>query len=118
MDSLFIRELKVHARIGVHDWEQRISQPLLIDIRIPADFANCQDVLANTLDYDRLCQCVTRYVEAGSFRLIETVADSVAELVRSEFGAKEVTVSVSKPHAVKNAANIQVTVIRPPPHPE
>jgi dihydroneopterin aldolase len=112
MDSLHIQGLSVTTRIGAYDWEQRICQLLLIDITIPADFAACEDDLSNTIDYTKLCQQVTNYVESHSFRLIETVADHVAQLIKNEFNLKQLTIRVSKPQAIKNARDIQVTVTR------
>ena len=112
MDGLYIKALSVATRIGAFAWEQQISQPLLIDISIPADFSRCNDELSNTIDYAKLCQLVTSYVESNAFHLIETVADHVAHLVKKEFNLNEVSISVSKPHAIKNAANVQVTVTR------
>jgi dihydroneopterin aldolase len=44
--------------------------------------------------------------------LIETVAENVAKLIKDEFLVKELTISVSKPHAIKNAGNICVTINR------
>lgn len=112
MDYLKISALNVATQIGVHAWEQRIKQQLLIDITIPSDFTGCKDNLEDTLDYDALCQLVTQFVESNSFQLIETVANKVSELVKKEFKLREITISVSKPHAIKNAGNIQVTVNR------
>ncbi|STX41217.1 dihydroneopterin aldolase [Legionella donaldsonii] len=112
MDSLHIQGLTVAARIGVYDWEQRICQPLLIDITIPADFTHCEDNLANTIDYAKLCQQVTNYVETNSFHLIETVADQIARLIKNEYNLPQLTISISKPQAIKNARDIRVTVTR------
>jgi dihydroneopterin aldolase len=112
LDSLHIKGLTVATRIGVYAWEQQIEQRLLIDITIPADFSACDDLLAKTVDYDKLCQQVTTYVESNAFQLIETVADRIAHLIKTEFKVEQLSVSVSKPHAIKNAANIQVTVTR------
>ncbi|WP_298625491.1 dihydroneopterin aldolase [uncultured Legionella sp.] len=112
MDYLNINALSVSTRIGIHAWEQRITQQLLIDISIPLDFTECRDELHNTLDYDALCQTITQYVESNSFHLIETVANNVAHLVKSTFNTAQITVSVSKPHAVKNAGTVKVTVNR------
>lgn len=112
MDCLIITALSVNTRIGIHAWEQRISQRLLINITIPADFSACNDDIINTLDYDKLCQQVTSYVESTSFNLIETVADSVAVLIKTTFNLSQIEVSVSKPHAVKNASDIRVMVTR------
>lgn len=112
MDRLDIKALSVNTRIGIHVWEQRISQRLLIDISIPTDCRLCNDEIANTIDYDKLCQTVTTYVESNSFKLIETVANTVADLIQGEFNLSDITVRVSKPHAIKNATDIQITVNR------
>jgi dihydroneopterin aldolase len=112
MDALNIKSLSVFTKIGVHDWEQRINQQLLIDITIPSDFQECNDNIANTLDYDALCTTVTTLVESNSFKLIETVANSIADLIKRDFQVAQVSVAVSKPHAVKNAGTIQVMVTR------
>lgn len=112
MDQLTISGLSVLTKIGVHKWEQAIDQRLLIDIIIPTDIANCQDELTNTIDYDQLCQQITTYVESNQFALIETVANNVAELIKTHFAVKKVTVQVAKPHAIKNAANVAISVTR------
>lgn len=112
MDYLNITALNVSTKIGVHAWEQRINQQLLIDISIPSDFAECKDDIGNTIDYDALCRLVTQYVESNSFQLIETVANNVADLVKNKFKAAQVCISVSKPNAVKNAGTIKVTINR------
>lgn len=70
----------------------------------------CQDDLANTIDYALLCQQVTEFVSSQSFKLIETVAEQVAGYVKTHFGVKTLTVKVSKPHAVPNAGRIQITL--------
>lgn len=112
IDTLNIIELKVKTKIGVHAWEQSITQTLKLDIEIPLNLDNCQDELANTIDYDGICQTVTSYLEENSFSLIETVAEKTALLIKKSFKIQKVTVSVSKPGAIKNASNIKVTVQR------
>lgn len=112
MDTLHISALSIMTHIGVHEWEQRILQQLLVDIRIETDFKTCDNQLSNTLDYEQLCQCITSFVETNSFSLIETVAEKIAQLLKDEFHLKKLTVSVSKPRAIKNAGNICVTVER------
>ena len=112
MDTLQITALSTKTHIGIHAWEQRILQTLLLDIRIQTDFTTCNNQLANTIDYDQLCQQVTEFVESTTFTLIETVAENVAQLIKDTFHVTELTVSVSKPHAIKNAGNICVTINR------
>lgn len=112
MDTLHIKALNVSTRIGVYSWEQHINQQLLIDISIDTDFSNCQDNLNETINYATLCETVTDFVESRSFQLIETVANEVAHLIQQKFKVTQLTVGISKPHAVKNAGTIQVIVRR------
>ncbi|MFA5959361.1 MAG: dihydroneopterin aldolase [Tatlockia sp.] len=112
MDNLRIQNLSVSTHIGVYAWEQQILQRLLIDITIPADFSLCEDQLENTIDYAHLCQMVTQFVESNSFQLIETVAERIAALIKKEFQVSTLSISVSKPHAIKNAGTIQVSITR------
>lgn len=112
MDTLQIKALNVSTKIGVYAWEQRIKQQLLIDISMDTDLSACEDDLSKTIDYAALCETVTHFVEANSFQLIETVANEVAQLIQQQFNVAQITVAVSKPHAVKNAGTIQVVVRR------
>lgn len=112
MDTLIIKALNVATQIGVHDWEQKIKQTLLIDITIPSDFSQCEERLDKTIDYDALCKTVTQFIESRAFQLIETVANDVALLIKDQFKVNALTVAVSKPHAVANAGIVQVLVER------
>ncbi len=112
MDTLIIQALSVQTHIGVYAWEKKIKQQLLIDLIIPSDFSTCGDDLKHTLDYDALCTRITDFVESKSFQLIEYVANSIAQLIKEEFHVQQVTVTVAKPHAVKNAGVIKVSVLR------
>jgi len=112
MDMLHISGLSIMTHIGVHAWEQRILQQLLLDIHIPTDLTTCNNQLDNTIDYDQLSQQVTAFIESTPHTLIETVAESVAQYIKTEFHVNEVTISVSKPHAIKNASNVTVTITR------
>jgi len=112
MDKLDILALSVNTRIGIHAWEQRISQRLLIDISMSTDLTTCKNKLANTIDYDKVCERVTTFLESNAFTLIETVAENLAQLIKEEFKVTQLTVRVSKPHAIKNAGNISVSIDR------
>ena len=112
MDNLFIKGLTVVTQIGVNNWEQQVKQRLLLDISIPVDFADCQDMLVRTLDYDKLCRSATQYLEQQSFQLIESVANNLALFIKNEFKLNEITITVHKPQAIKSAQSISVTATR------
>lgn len=112
IDSILISELQMSAHIGLHAWEQRILQPVILDITLPIDLRACDDKLENTIDYDELCQTVTTFVESTPFALLETLAERVAKLIQDTFHLEHLTIRACKPHAVKNAGNICVTIER------
>ncbi|GGI89584.1 dihydroneopterin aldolase [Legionella impletisoli] len=112
MDKLEINALSITTHIGVHAWEQKILQQVLIDLSFPIDCASVHDELKNTIDYDQVCQRITDFVESNSFQLIETVAEKVAQLVKNEFKVTQLSIRVSKPSAIKNAANVSVHLER------
>jgi dihydroneopterin aldolase len=112
MDMIQIKALSVNTHIGIHAWEQRILQVLRLDIDLHIDLSTCHNELKNTIDYDQICQRVTAFIESQCFTLIETVAEQVAQLIKKEFCIDQISVRVSKPHAIKNASDISVTVHR------
>ena len=112
MDYLRIEGLRVETRIGIHAWEKKINQVLLVDLDIPKDFSKTNDAIENTTDYDALCQHVTELVQSKHFNLIETVASEVLDSLETHFKLKNTTVRVSKPHAIHNAKNICVELTK------
>lgn len=112
MDLLSISSLSVSTYIGVHSWEQRIKQRLLLDISFPLDITDCNEKLESTTDYDAVCKEVTHFIESNSFKLIETVALKTVEFIKEKFPVQQVTLRVSKPNAIKNAGNISISISR------
>ena len=114
MDTVFIQELKLAATIGVWEWEQKIKQRLIVDlevgtdIRMPAE----RDDLNDAVSYKDIAASVTSFVENSNFKLIETLAEKIAELVLGEFSVDWCKVTVNKPRAVENSRNVGVTIVR------
>ncbi|WP_248884488.1 dihydroneopterin aldolase [Acidithiobacillus acidisediminis] len=114
MDILFVRELKVQTRIGIYDWEREVPQTVLIDLEIAADAAHAaqSDRVAATINYQTVCDRIVETLEAAETQLVETVAENIAELVRGEFAAAWVQVSVHKPAAVRGTRDVGVRIER------
>lgn len=112
MDQLEISALEVNTHIGVYPWEQRIKQKLLLDIQISRPIQPYEDDLANTIDYHELCERVTQYLEDHTFQLIETVAEKTSELIKKICPDTQANIRVSKPGAIKNAAQVSIRISR------
>jgi dihydroneopterin aldolase len=89
------------ARHGVLDEEQVESQPFLIDLVVFVDTttAAASDDLGDTVDYGRLAREAHDLVAGESHRLIETVAERVADLALTFEGVEQVQVTIHKPDA-------------------
>jgi dihydroneopterin aldolase len=113
-DLVEIRGLRADAVIGVHDWERRIRQTLVIDLDLATDVraAAAHDALADALDYDAVSKRLTRLVEESSYQLIESVAEAIATTLQTEFGVRWLRLRISKPGAVANAQNVSVLIER------
>jgi dihydroneopterin aldolase len=98
-DKVSIRELRVSAVIGVHDWERDIEQTLVFAVDMAADVAKAaaSDHISDALDYSAVAQTVTDVVTQGEFQLIETAAERVARQLLADYPLGWVRVEVAKP---------------------
>ena len=98
-DTVSIRELRVSAVIGVHDWEREIEQTLVFAVDMAADVAKAaaSDDIKDALDYSAVAQTVSDVVTQGEFQLIETAAERVARQLLADYPLGWVRVEVAKP---------------------
>jgi len=113
MDKLYISELRVPCHIGVHAWEQKIKQTLILDIELRVDLSKAAQSaqLADTVDYSSLIQRIKALL-TQSFALIETVAEVVASAVLEEPAVFAVTVKVAKPSISSELKTVAVEITR------
>lgn len=114
MDIIFIRELRIDALIGIYAWERAIRQTLTFDLEMGTDIARAaaSDHIDDTLNYKAVSKRVTAFVEASEFQLVETLAERVAELLRTEFALPWLRLTVNKGGAVRGASGVGVVIER------
>ena len=113
-DKVFIKNLQAECVIGVYDWERTIRQRLCINIEMAADIsaAAANDNIKDALDYHAISVRLTEYIEQSSFKLIETLAESLAGILQKEFAVGKLKLSVTKPGAIANADAVGVEIKR------
>lgn len=113
-DTVSIHGLKVRATIGVWDWEREIEQTLLIDLDMRTDISAAaqSDALEDALDYDAVSRRITDWVRETRPKLIEVLAEGIANLVLGYECVTAVGVSVRKPGAVAAAESVAVSIWR------
>ena len=114
MDKIFLDELKVDTIIGIWEWERRIRQTVVIDIEMSADIAKAAatDDVADTLNYKSVAKRVQTFVADSSFKLVETLAERIAAIIREEFAVAWVRVRVNKPGAIRGSKAVGVMIER------
>ncbi|WP_373766869.1 dihydroneopterin aldolase [Glaesserella sp.] len=113
-DKVFIRELTAFASIGVYDWEHTIKQRLIINLEMAWDFSRAteSDDVQYCLNYAEVSQKILTFVESTPFKLVETVAYRVADLLQREYGIEWLRIELHKPKAVAQASSVGVIVER------
>ena len=100
--------------IGIYEWERRIKQPVIVDIKMAADIrrAAATDNIDDTLNYKAVAKRVIGFVEGSQFQLVETLAERLAELVMAEFHVPWLRLEVNKIGAVRGARDVGVIIER------
>lgn len=114
MDTVFIRGLRLSTVIGVFDWEREMRQVVTLDMEMAADIrpAAASDELTDALDYKAISDRVTDFVENSRFKLIEAMAEAIADILRQEFGIGWLRLTLCKPGALPLADNVGITIER------
>jgi dihydroneopterin aldolase len=92
--------IRAEGRHGVLEWERERPQTFVVDIEFEVDVAG--DDLTTTADYDRIVPAVQDIVTGESYRLIETLARRIAEVVSRTHGVRSCRATVHKPQAAES----------------
>lgn len=113
-DKVFIHELITFASIGAYDWEHTIKQRLIFNIEMEWDFRKAveTDDVQYCLNYAEVSEKVIQFVESQPFKLVETVAHRVADLLQQQYGIQKLRIELHKPKAVAQASSVGVIVER------
>jgi len=96
--TIAIRGLEVSARVGVPDEERATPQRLLVDLKFAAlsQPETLNDDIALTVDYHTVSLRVAEMAGDHPVKLIETLADEMAETLLSEFGLRWIEITIRK----------------------
>lgn len=117
---VFVRDLVLRGRVGVHaherDREQRIRVNLDLGVRDPdapmSRPAAGHDDLARVVDYEGLAEGVRRLVAGGHINLVETLAERIAEHCLMDERVVSARVCVEKLDVFPDAVSAGVEVER------
>ena len=112
---LFLRNYEVMINIGVHDFEKRAEQRVLInvDLYIPLAMSTPKDdQLHEVVDYDFMRETIARRVAQGHIHLQETLCDDVVKAMLAHPRVRAARVSTMKPDVYPDCEGVGVEVFQ------
>ncbi len=110
---LFLSDYEVWINIGVHDFEKKGEQRVIInvDLYVPLAQSTPQaDKLDEVLDYDFIRRTVMDRVKRGHIHLQETLVDDLLALMLAHPQVRAARVSTAKPDVYPDCAAVGVEV--------
>ncbi len=106
---LFLRDFEVRMNIGVHDFEKRGEQRVLInvDLYVPLAVSTpTRDELDEVLDYDFIRRSIAARLARGHVHLQETLCDDVLAMMLAHPKVRAARVSSEKTDVYPDCAAI------------
>jgi len=110
---LFLRNYEVWINIGVHDFEKRGEQRVLINVELYVPLARStplHDHLDEVVDYDFIRRSIAHRVAQGHIHLQETLVDEVLQLMLAHPKVRAARVSTEKPDVYPDCDAVGVEV--------
>lgn len=110
---VFIRNLVLTARIGVHQHERLADQRVRINLELSVgDSGPVDDDLEKVVCYGEIVTGVRRLVEAGHVNLVETLAERLAAMCLEDQRVHVARVRVEKLDVYPEAESVGVEIER------
>jgi dihydroneopterin aldolase len=112
---VFLRNYEVWINIGVHDFEKRAEQRVIInvDLYVPLELSTPrEDELDEVVDYDFIRRTVAARLGKGHIHLQETLCDDILTEVLVHPKVQAARVSTAKPDVYPDCEAVGVEVFR------
>jgi dihydroneopterin aldolase len=112
---VFLRNYEVWVNIGVHDFEKKAEQRVLINVDLYVTLADTTpraDKLDEVVDYDFIRRSIAERVSRGHIHLQETLCDDVLAMMLQHPKVRAARVSTEKPDVYPDCESVGVEVFR------
>lgn len=110
---IFLRNYALDVNIGIHDFERRGAQRVVINVDLFVDLAQTtphQDKIFEVVDYDFIRQSIRGRIGQGHINLQETLCDDIARTLLAHPAVRAVRVSTEKPDVYPESEGVGVEV--------
>ncbi|MFL2647365.1 MAG: dihydroneopterin aldolase [Candidatus Actinomarinales bacterium] len=113
--TIEVKGIKAYGKHGVYADEKKEEQLFLIDVKaILRDTSRArdnieEDLLEETINYEKIVESVIELVKEESFNLIETLALKIVDVLKNP-KLQEILVTVHKPNTILNQKTEDISV--------
>ena len=107
-----VKDLRLRTYIGINEDEILNKQDVLINLTVlykAVDAVRDNDI-DTALNYRTLTKAVIAHVESNRFSLLERMTQEILDLVMSWPSVEYAEVEVDKPHALRFAESVSITL--------
>jgi dihydroneopterin aldolase len=111
---VFVKDLKVDARLGIYPEEKSKPQRIIVNIDLSVREGDdpLSDDIKNVVSYEIVVKKVEEIVAAGHVGLAETLAELIAAACLRDRRVMAARVRIEKPDIIPNARSVGVEVER------
>ena len=110
---IFVREVVMDARIGIHPAERAAPQRVVlnVDMFVPLALSTpTQDRIHEVIDYDFVRTTIRHRIDAGHVNLQETLVDDIARALLANPAVRAVRVASEKPDVYEDVEAVGIEV--------
>ena len=112
-DAIHVEQLEMFAHVGVPDHERATPQRITVTITAwpKASLHGLGDDVGRTVNYSAIARLIRDVVEARRDKLIETLAETIAERLLRDLPIRRIRIELRK-FVLPNAQFVSVTMTR------
>jgi dihydroneopterin aldolase len=109
---IFVRDLVLPCRVGVHRREKHGPQRVRINVELEAEHRPAQDDYRQVLSYEGVVDGIRALARGGHINLVETLAERIIDLCLADARVASARVSVEKLDIYPEAESVGVVLER------
>lgn len=98
-------DIELQALIGVYEWEREALRPLVFDIQLTAP-------VSFKLSRSEIAAQLTAWLKPCRYRLLEALAEHLAQCMLREWPCNRVVIGIEKPGALGDIARVGIRILR------
>lgn len=112
MARICVKDLRLRTFIGIKEEEVLNKQDVLINLTMlyPATVAVRDNDIEHALNYRTITKAIIKHVEDNRFALLERLTQEVLDLVMQHSQVRYAEVEIDKPHALRFAESVSITL--------